>query len=368
MQFELSEEQQDLRAFLRELLEQRASSAQVRATLAAEAPYDEALWSVLCEQIGAASLAIPEEYGGAGFTTRETHLVLEELGRALAPSPFLGSVAIAAQAIVACDDEAAKQRLLPTIASGEHIAALAWATPAGQWDPAAVSVIAEPRGDNWSLNGTVPYVLDGGYADTLLTIAQTPEGPALFVVTDTATAVRTVTPTLDQTIHLATLQFEATPAQWMGGSAALLETISQHALTAITALQLGTASRALDDTVEYSKQRTQFGRQIGSFQALKHRMADMHVRLETARTTSYAAAWAQANSDPDWGRLSRLAKATVGDALTHIAGEMIQLHGGIAITWEHDAHLMFKRAHATAQLFGTPEAQREARARELGLV
>lgn len=368
MQFELSEEQQELRAFLRELLEQRASSTQVRATVSGDAPYDTALWSVLCEQIGAASLAIPEQHGGSGFTTRETHLVLEELGRALVPSPFFGSVAIAAQAVLESGNDEAASRLLPAIACGEHVAALAWAAPDGSWNPASVRVTASSDTNGWLLSGRVPYVLDGASADVVLAIAQTPAGPALFAVEDLESVTRTATPTLDQTLQLAVLDFTAAPATLLSDSPEVLERVLLHALTAVTALQVGAAQRALEDTVTYSKQRTQFGRQIGSYQALKHRMADMHVMLETARTTSYAAAWAEATGDAEWPSLARLAKATASDALSTIAGEMIQLHGGIAITWEHDAHMVFKRAQATAQLFGSAAQQRRTRAAELGLV
>ncbi|MBP1325972.1 alkylation response protein AidB-like acyl-CoA dehydrogenase [Leucobacter exalbidus] len=383
MKFDLTDEQQELSSFLRNLLGQRAHSAQARATIDSEASFDVELWGVMCEQIGVASLAIPEEYGGAGFTTRETHLVLEELGRTFAPSPFLGSVAIAAQAIIESGNAEAAGRLLPEIAAGEAIATLAWAAPDGRWAPARVGVTAELAGADaaasaasaasaaaaWRLSGQVPSVLDGIAAQIVLAIAQTPAGPALFAVEDTSAAsvTREHTPTLDQTLELATLTFTGATATLLSDDAEVIERVRLHALTAITALQVGTAARALEETVEYSKQRTQFGRQIGSFQALKHRMAELHVLLETARTTSAAAAWAEAEHDAQWAQLAPLAKVTASDALTQIASEMIQLHGGIAITWEHDAHLVFKRAHATAQLFGSPAELRALRAVELGL-
>lgn len=365
MEFALTEEQQELESFLHELLNQRSDSAAVRRVIKSDAPFDRELWAVLCEQIGVASLAIPEAYGGAGFTTRETHLVLEALGRSLTPSPYLGSVAITAQALTESGNAALCEALLPGIADGTHIGALAWADPAGQWAPERVAVKATAQGDSWTLSGEVPFVLDAGSADTVLAIAQTSDGPALFATTDTATLTRTAIPTLDQTLSLASVQFADTPAGLVTNDPGVLRRIRLHALTAISAMQLGTAARALDDTVEYAKQRVQFGRPIGSFQALKHRMADMLVALEQARTTSYAAAWAQAHNDPEWERLAVLAKTTANDALTLIAGEMIQLHGGIAITWEHDAHLIFKRAHATAQLFGTSATLRTERAHAL---
>lgn len=369
MQFDLSEEQQELTAFIRDLLERRSASAQVRATIESGAAYDTDLWSVLCEQIGAASLAIPEEYGGAGFSTRETHIVLEELGRALTPSPFLGSVAITAQAILAAQNTEASERLLPSIGTGETIATLAWASPEGEWSPSEVNVHAvEDSNGIWILTGEVPFVLDGAYADVVIAIAQTPGGPALFEVLDTGQVTRVSTPALDQTLNLATITFDSVSARRIveAGNADVFERIRNHALTSLTALQVGTATRGLDMTVEYSKQRSQFGRVIGSFQALKHRMADMHVLLETARTTSYAAAWAESTLADGWDDLAMIAKATCSDVLNHIAGETIQLHGGIAITWEHDAHLVFKRAHATSQLLGTARDQRRLLADSLG--
>lgn len=369
MQFDLSEEQQELTAFIRELFEQRSGSTQVRSIMESDTPYDTELWSILCEQIGAAALAIPEEYGGAGFSTRETHIVLEELGRALTPSPFLGSVAIAAQAVLASGNTAACERILPHVAAGESIAALAWADAQGVWNPAQTALTATEQG---VLSGEIPMVLEGSHADVLLAIAQTPDGPALFEIDDIEQVTRTATATLDQTLNLATLSFNEVPATLLAAPGTqntnlMFERIRNHALTAVTATQVGTAAQCLDMTVAYSKQRSQFGRTIGSFQALKHRMADMHVMLETARTTSYAAAWAESTLDAGWSELAMIAKTVSSDALNHIAGEAIQLHGGIAITWEHDAHLIFKRASATSQLFGTAATQRAALAGSLGL-
>ncbi|QTV79083.1 acyl-CoA dehydrogenase family protein [Microbacterium sp. NIBRBAC000506063] len=165
---------------------------------------------------------------------------------------------------------------------------------------------------------------------------------------------RTATPAMDLTLRVASLTFDGTPARPLGeGSGDVIEAVHAHALTAVSAIQAGTASRALDMTVEYAKQRVQFGRTIGSFQAIKHRLADMHVQAEIARTTTRAAAAALANGTGDRLELAALAKITCSQALETIAAETIQLHGGIAITWEHDAHLVFKRAHALGELFGT---------------
>lgn len=367
MSSDLTEEQGELVSFLRSLLAQRSDSAAVRAAMASADGWDRALWRVLCEEIGAASLAIPEEFGGAGFTAVETHLVLEELGYALTPSPYLASVGIAAPALLASGAAAACERVLPGIADGSSIATLAWADAAGNFDPVTTAVTARQQ-DGWVLDGESPLVLDGLAADVVLAIAQTPGGPGLFLVDAAASVERVATPALDPTLRLATLRFDGTPAELLSSETAVFETTRTAALSAIAALQTGAAARGLDMTVTYAGQRRQFGRLIGSFQALKHRMADMHVRVETARTASRAAARAIAEDAPEAAEAAALAKSWCGESLDLVAGETIQLHGGIGITWEHDAHLVFKRAHALRQLFGTPERQRERLAVELGLV
>lgn len=359
MSFEPDEDQQELVALVRGLLNQRADSAANRRALESAERFDVGLWRLLCEEIGIAGMAIPEEFGGAGFTLREAQLVLEEVGYSLAPSPYLGSVAIAAQAILATGDVDAAARLLPGIAEGSSSAALAWAAPDGRFAPDRVGLRAED-GDGWRLSGTCGFVLDGALADVLLVIAQTREGPRLFEVLDPEDVIREDTPAMDPTLRLASLRFDAVAARPLGASEpAIGESLRALALTAISAVQAGTAARALDETVAYAKQRVQFGRAIGSFQAIKHRLADMHVRVEVARTASRAASDALATGAADRFQLAAIAKTICSEALAHVAAETIQLHGGIAITWEHDAHLIFKRAHSLGQLFGTAREERE---------
>lgn len=360
MSFEPDEDQRELVTLVRGILSQRADSAATRRALASDDRFDAELWRLLCEEIGIAGMAIPEEFGGAGFTLREAQLVLEEIGYSLAPSPYLGSVAIAAQAIIASGDHQAAARLLPAIAEGSSSVALAWADDSGRFTPDSANVKAEER-DGWTLTGTCGFVLDGAIADVLIVIAQTPAGPRLFEVVDAGAVVREDAPTMDQTLRLVTLRLDAVPARPLGaGGADVLQTVRACALTAIGAVQAGTAARALDDTVAYAKQRVQFGRTIGSFQAVKHRLADMHVQAEIARTASRAASDALARGAANRFDLAVIAKATCSEALERIAAETIQLHGGIAITWEHDAHLIFKRAQALGQLFGSPHELRAA--------
>lgn len=359
MSFEPDEDQQELVSLVRAVLSQRADAAATRRALQSDERFDTALWQLLCEEVGIAGMAIPEEYGGAGFTLLEAQLVLEELGYAMTPSPYLGSVAIAAQAILATGDLDAAERLLPGIAEGSTSAALAWADPSGRFAPADVAVQAS-QVNGWTLTGTSGFVLDGAHADVLLVIAQTSEGARLFEVLDSSAVERADMPTMDLTLRLANLIFQDTPARPLATTGPeALEEVRAIALTAVSAVQAGSAARGLDMTLDYAKQRVQFGRQIGSFQAIKHRLADMHVQVETAKTASRAASAALSSGTADRFELAAIAKATCSDALSHVAAETIQLHGGIAITWEHDAHLVFKRAHALGQLFGTPQEQRE---------
>ena len=316
MEFALSEEQEELAATVRALLAKRADSRVER--------YDEALWSTLCEQIGVAALAVPEQYDGFGASVFETALVLEELGRALAPSPLLSSL-VATEVLLAAADEDARARLLPRIAAGE------------------VAAFADGDGP----------VLDGDLA-TILLVA-TDEG--LYEI---ASPTGTWVPSMDQTIRLATVSADRDAATRIGDGPAARERARLVGAVGCAALAAGLSARALDMTVAYSQERVQFGRPIGSFQALKHRMADMLVLAEMSRSAAWAAAYALATGADDAEELVHVAKSYCCEAASTIAGETIQLHGGIAITWEHDAHLVFKRAHALGQLFGTPREHRAA--------
>lgn len=352
MDFALTDEQQELSRIVRALLERHAGSAAVRAAAITETGYDADLWRLLSEEVGAAALAIPEEFGGAGFSWFETALVLEAVGYSLAPTPLLASAVLAADALLLSSNDEACERLLPAIAEGSSIGTVAWADRSGHWRTDGSDVTATPA-DSWVLDGTARLVLDGTSADVVLVVATTSNGVGLFEVADENGLVRTTTPAVDPTLRLATLEFAATPARLLRDDAsAVLEVLRERASVAVACLQVGAAQRALDMTVEYSKQRVQFGRAIGSFQALKHRMADMLVDVETSRTVAWAAAWSVAATDDDLPARAALAKAWCSEALDRVAGELVQLHGGIAITWEHDAHLVFKRAHALGQLFG----------------
>jgi alkylation response protein AidB-like acyl-CoA dehydrogenase len=331
-------------------------------------------WLPLTEQIGVAGLAVPEAYGGAGYGAREVHVVMEELGRRLSPVPALGSAVVTVQALLASGDTAACARLLPRLASGSEVGATAWAER-GSWDPAAVraAAAAGPAG-RWLLTGTKEHVLDGAEADVLLVAARTDAGVSLFQVDATSARVRREPlVTMDGTRAQARVVLDAAEGRLIGGNGdagRVLARVLDLACTALAAEQVGGAARCLEVTVSHVKDRIQFGRPIGSFQAVRHRLADAFVQVEAARSVALGAAAAAAGTSPGAAGASRLAaaaKSACSEAFSAVAGEMIQLHGGIGITWEHDAHRYFKRAHGSAQLFGSPGWHRSRLAAGLGL-
>jgi alkylation response protein AidB-like acyl-CoA dehydrogenase len=349
------DEQRALREAVRGLLEKRSD---VRAATEMPHGYDADLWATLCGQIGVAALAVPEAYGGVGAGLGEVAVVLEELGRTLTPSPMLGS-ALCAYALLATGDDEACSRLLPVIAEGA-IAALAWAGEQGWSVPACVASVSTVDGQRrYRLEGAACYVLDGDIASLVLVPARIGDEVGLFEV-ECAQVVRRHTPGMDPTRRLATIRFSGAPAVRLGPGAFPLDRVRALAWAMLSAEQVGLARRALELTVDYTRQRHQFGRPIGSFQALKHRMADAHVRVEAAQSASWAALVDAVDSVDSVGSVgsvdgvaAAVAKVVCSEAAELVTAEMIQLHGGIAITWEHDAHLYFKRAHGSAQLFGS---------------
>jgi alkylation response protein AidB-like acyl-CoA dehydrogenase len=335
-------------------VEQRDLRDAVRG-LIAKTQADRSPWRRLCDEIGVAGLAIPERYGGAGAGLAEICVVMEELGRNLTPSPLLGSAVLAAAAILASGDAAACERLLPAIADGSAIASLAWTTSAGHWDIAEVAYDARETGGGWELDGEAHYVLDGAAADVLLIAASVPDGrTGLFEVDPRAGGVaRTAVPTMDAYRGLAVVRLTGARGRRIGGDAAgPLAIARDRACIALSAEQVGAAQRALELTVGHLLTRIQFGQPIGSFQALQHRAADLYVLVESARSLSRAVASAADEADP--GTRAAAAKVYCSEALTQTASEMIQLHGAIGVTWEHQAHRYLKRAHGGRYLFGSP--------------
>lgn len=352
------EELADLQATVRSLLASKSDDAAVRAAMDSDAGYDRDLWRQGAEQLGLNGLAIPEHYGGAGFGFVELGVALRELGRALVPSPFFSSVVLASSTLLAAEDEAAAAAYLPGIASGSVTGTLAVIEADGQWRHTGFSTTATPVGDEWTLTGHKTLVPDAVEADFVIVAATTAEGPGLFLVDDadlpTAVALRP----LDPTRRIASLDFAGCPATRLGvlDAATVLDQVLDRAMTALAAEQVGAARACLDLSVAYAKEREQFGRKIGSFQAVKHKCADMFVRLEVAEATASEAARAVDGlaGAPEAAEAAALAHAVCSEAFMDIAKETIQVHGGIGFTWEHQAHLYFRRAKATQLMFGGP--------------
>jgi alkylation response protein AidB-like acyl-CoA dehydrogenase len=370
MAFGTNEEQEELRASVHRFVTDRAPLSRVRELMNA-GEIDRDFWSQAGAQLGLQGIAIPEEYGGSGFTFGEQAIVLEELGAGLYGGPYLPSAVLAAYALLASPDEGARQEYLPGIASGETIAALAFTEEDGSWDPANIRLAAAKSGDGWVLDGHKSFVLSGAEATLFLVVAVADGGLSLFAVDAGASGLAaTALPTLDQTRNLARLDFDAVPARLIGSAGdatAILDRVLDVAAIALAAEQLGGAQRALDITVDYTKTRHQFGRPIGSFQALKHRMADLLMEVESLRSAvSYAAA-AVADGSDEVPALASLVKAYASETYFHVAAEMIQMHGGIGFTWEHDAHLFFKRAKSTELFLGDGAYHRERLAQRIGL-
>ena len=374
MNLGVSAEQRELRESVRRFLTERAPLTKVRELMETADGTDPDVWRQASAQLGLPGIAVPEEYGGAGFSFAEQAIVLEELGAALFTGPYLASAVLAATTLLASDDEEAKKDLLPGIAAGETVATLAFTEDGGSWDPASIRLAATKTTKNgWRLDGHKSFVLDGHAADLILVVAATEtDGQlSLFAITGTADGLtRRALPTLDQTRKLARLAFNHTPARLVGepGAArAVLDHTLDVAALALAAEQLGGAQRALDMAVAYAKVRQQFGRPIGSFQAIKHRCADLLLEVESLRSAVGYAAAAVAASSAELPVLAPLLKAYASEVYSHVAGENIQIHGGIGFTWEHDAHLYLKRAKASELFLGDASYHRERLATRIGL-
>lgn len=375
-------EQEEIRRTLRELLGKRCGSAELRAAVDTPAGHDPALWASLAAQLGLPALALPAAYGGLGCSTTELALACEETGRALTPSPLLATTVLTAPLLLALGTEPQRERLLPLLASGARTAALAVPGGAlatalaltgangGDWAGGgrAGGVQARRADGGWRLYGQVDQVLDGHGAGLLVVAAHT-GGFArsrilLFLVPGDAPGLtRRRLTTLDATRPQGCVQLRDVAAELLGDgdgdgdgegdgpAGAVRDALARTGDTAAACLAaeaVGAASRVLELTVEYVGRREQFGRPVGSFQAVKHRLADAHVQVQAARSAAYYAAWATAHGETVGG----LALAQALDALHTAAAEGIQLHGGLGFTWEHDAHLYFKRAAGDALLFG----------------
>jgi alkylation response protein AidB-like acyl-CoA dehydrogenase len=369
--FAFSEEQEELRKAVRRFLEDKSPESEVRRLMETEAGYDVAVWKQMAEQLGLHGLAIPESYGGSGFTYVELVVVFEEMGRALLCAPYFSSVALAANLLLASGDEDAKSAYLPGIAEGTTIATVALTEASGAWGESGVTLPATSAGDGWTLTGEKSFVIDGHGADLVLVAARTGAGVSVFAVEPGAEGFTSIPlSTMDQTRKQARLTFEATPARLVGAEGQAWPALAKMldlAVVALAAEQVGGAQRILEMAVGYAKERVQFGRPIGSFQAIKHKCADMLLEVESAKSAAYYAGWAAAEDNEELPVVASLAKSYCSEAYFHAAAENIQIHGGIGFTWEHPAHLYFKRAKSSELLFGDPTYHRELLAQRIGL-
>jgi alkylation response protein AidB-like acyl-CoA dehydrogenase len=344
MRFGFGEEQEELRRVVRRFLEETSPLGEARRLMDTAEGFEPAVWKRLAQELALPGVHVPEAYGGQGFTFTELGIALEEMGRALLCSPYLGSAALA--------------------------------EPAGRWDADGVALEARRAAGGFTLHGEKSFVCDGAIADRLVVVGRLEgtrgvDGLGFFTLRGDAEGVtRRPLTTIDPTRKLARIEFSAARAEALGepgaGAAAFAKTLDQAA-AALSCEMVGGAQRLLDMSVEYAKTRVQFGRPIGSFQAIKHKLADMLLELELARSSAYYAAACAAEDDPELASVASLAKAQGSDAYLHIAAESIQIHGGLGFTWEQDVHLFFKRAKASEVWLGDPFFHREKLARSWGL-
>ena len=371
MNFAFSEEQEELRKVVKDFLNAKSDEATVRELMDTESGYDPAVWSQMGEQMGLQGLIIPEEFGGSGYSYVELIVVLEEMGRRLLCAPYFSTVVLAANTLIHSGDDTAKAKYLPGIASGETIATLAFTEANGKWDESGITMEATGSGDSWTLSGEKMYVLDGHTADLVLVAARTGSGVSLFAVDgDAAGLTRTALSTMDQTRKQARLTFAGVPAELIGtegGGWDVLSTVLDLAAVGLAAEQVGGAQECLEMAVQYAKDRVQFGRPIGSFQAIKHKCADMLLEVESAKSAAYYAGWCASELNDELPSVASLAKSYCSEAYFHTTAENIQIHGGIGFTWEHPAHLYFKRAKSSELLFGDPTYHRELLAQRIGI-
>jgi alkylation response protein AidB-like acyl-CoA dehydrogenase len=376
MDFGFNEEQEMLRQSARNLLEKECPSTLVRKLMDDERGYERGLWKQIAD-LGWTGLVIPEEYGGAGLSYVDLVLVVEEMGRVVLPSPFIWTVMVA-EALKRGGSQAQKQTLLPKIAAGDLIATPAWLESAASWNPDGITLAAPQNGSEFTLDGTKLFVNDGNIADCLLVAARTSgsggDGVTLFAL-DTRRAGIQITPlkTMDQTRKLSEVKFagvKATAADVVGEVGkgwGLLAYMIDRGKVMLAAEMMGGAQRVLEMTVDYAKVRVQFGRPIGSFQAVQHKCANMMIDVEGAKSAVYYASWAVSNEVAEAPVAAALAKAAASDAFRRVSADGIQVHGGIGFTWDHDMHLYFKRAKSSEFTFGDATYNRELIAQGINL-
>jgi len=369
MAFTLTDEQHELVSVVSAFLDKHSPESEVRRLMGDGGAADPSVWRQIAGQLGLPGLVVPEQYGGGGFGFLDFALVAERAGAAMLVAPLLSTVT-AASAVMLSHDEELKSTHLPALAAGDRIGTLAVAEHSGHWEASAADATAQFDGDGQArLTGVKMYVLDGQYADLFIVSARSSQGTTgLYVVEANSPQVTaTALSTLDMTRPQARVEFASAPARLLSDEPTVIERALATAAILLAAEQVGGARRCLDMAVEYAKIRVQFGRPIGSFQAIKHKCADMLLDVESARSAAYYAATVLDDDSDNPLIAAALAKAYCSAAYTRVAAENIQIHGGIGFTWEHPAHLYFKRAKTSEILFGDPAWQRERLAVLVGI-
>ncbi len=373
--FTFTDEQRQFRDVARRFLGEVSPSTAVRRLMETETGFDPAVWDRLAGELGFCAIHVPEAWGGQGFSFVELGIALEEMGRALLCAPYFSSAVLATGAIQHGGTEAEKEALLPALAAGTRRGTLALTEPDGRWELERVALTATPGDGGWRLDGEKRFVLDGCTADLIVAVARVPgskglAGLSLFTLPSDAEGLeRRPLQALDPTRKLAHLTFRGVRAESLGepeGAAAPLTRVLVEAAVALANEMVGGAQRMLDSAVDYAKLRMQFGRQIGSFQAVKHKCADMLLEVELAKSAAYRAAAAVADGEAEAPALASLAKAAASDAYLAAAANCIQIHGGVGFTWENDTHLWFKRAKASEAFLGDAVYHRELMMRHMG--
>jgi alkylation response protein AidB-like acyl-CoA dehydrogenase len=370
MDVRFSDEQELLRASAREFLAAECPMRRVREIAEDPGGLPAALWQRMAG-LGWTGLPFPESVGGSGLGLLDLAVLLEEMGRTLLPGPYFSSVLLGGLSVALGGSEAQRARWLSDLARGDTRATLALCEESGSWDPDAIGLCAEPWGDGYRLSGSKHFVPDAQGADWMVVAARTrPDGAIALLVVDGSGPDVHVEPTqlVDSTRRFGAVRFDgvAVPGdRVLPGGATALERVLDWARVGLCSEMLGGAERVLEMSVGYARTREQFGRPIGSFQAIQHRCADMLVALEGAKSATWYAAWALEAGEPDGPLAAAMAKAYVSDAYARIAGDGIQIHGGLGFTWEQDLHLYFRRAKLCERLFGDAAWNRERIAKRL---
>jgi alkylation response protein AidB-like acyl-CoA dehydrogenase len=368
MQFTFTEEQVEFRTVLRRFFEEMSPTSEVRRLMETEAGFEPAQWQRISQELGLTGIHIPEAYGGQGFSFVELAIVFEEMGRRLACAPYFSSIGLASNAILNTATEDQKRALLPGIATGDTHAALAFTENSGRWESGGIEMTATEEDGGYKLNGAKSFVVDGATADLLIVAARKPGSQgdgslSLFTVDANAEGLtRLPLNVMDPTRKQARLTFNDVTGQLLGVEGGAAEPLRQTMLQAAVCLtneMAGGAEALRESALDYAMMRVQFGRQIASFQTMKHKQADMLLDVELAKSAAYQAAQAAAENTPDFAATAHLAKATMSDAYMQTAIHTTQIHGGIGFTWDNDTHLWFKRAKSSEVMLGTATWHRE---------